>query len=362
MDIIGYIYPVILTIMDLKSLSITPDLLRLITEIDEFKGSWRALNAQSPERLKVLRHVATIESIGSSTRIEGSKLSDAEIEGLLGRVGQQSFQTRDEQEVAGYAEVMETVFENFADIPISENYIKQLHGQLLRHSDKDDRHRGEYKRHSNNVEAFGETGKSLGVIFETATPFDTPGKMQDLVHWIREALDDKSLHPLIVIGIFKVVFLAIHPFQDGNGRLSRVLVSLLLLKAGYGYIPYASLESIIEKNKEAYYLALQRTQKTLNGSETDWQPWLGFFITALKRQKDHLAEKTQALQQYSSLPYESMLIMQYVDTHHRITVREAENIISTISRPTIKNRIGDLVRHGLLVQHGQKRGTWYSKP
>ncbi len=348
--------------MDIKSLAITADLLRLITEIDEFKGSWRALNAQSPERLEVLRRVATIESIGSSTRIEGAKLSDAEIEELLGRVKQQSFQTRDEQEVAGYAEVMETVFENFAEISVSENYIKQLHSALLRHSEKDIRHRGEYKKHPNNVEAFDETGKSLGIIFETATPFDTPARMQDLVLWARETLEDNSLHPLIVIGIFNVVFLAIHPFQDGNGRLSRVLTSLLLLKAGYSYVPYSSLESIIEKNKESYYLALQRTQRTLESTNTDWQPWIAFFLTSLKRQKDHLAEKTNALQQYSSLPYESMLIMQYVDIHQRITISDAAKLITTITRPTIKNRIADLVERGLLIQHGQRRGTWYSKP
>ena len=167
--------------MNVSSLSITPELLRLITEIDEFKGSWRAQSSQSPERLQVLRHVATIESIGSSTRIEGSKLSDTDIEELLSKVGKTSFLTRDEQEVAGYAEVMEIIFESYNDIPITENYIKQLHTTLLRHSDKDSRHRGEYKKHSNSVEAFAPDGSSLGVVFETTTPFDTPREMQDLL-------------------------------------------------------------------------------------------------------------------------------------------------------------------------------------
>jgi len=348
--------------MDLSSLSITPELLRLITEIDEFKGSWRAQSAQSPEVLQALRHVATIESIGSSTRIEGSKLTDTEIEVLLGRVGKTSFLTRDEQEVAGYAEVMETVFENHRDIPITENYIKQLHATLLRHSDKDTRHRGEYKKHSNSVEAFSPEGKSLGVVFETTTPFDTPAQMQDLLAWTRETLADNSYHPLIVTGIFNVVFLAIHPFQDGNGRLSRALVSLLLLKTGYSYIPYASLESIVEKNKDAYYLALQRTQRTLCRDKIDWLHWLRFFLVSLKRQKEHLVEKTKALSQYTALPRESVLIMQYVDSHQRITLREAEKLITTVSKPTIKNRFSKLVEQGLLIRHGKARGTWYSKP
>ena len=348
--------------MDLSTLSITPDLLRLISEIDEFKGSWNVQYAQEPERLQALRHVATIESIGSSTRIEGSKLSDAEIEALLNNVNRESFLTRDEQEVAGYAEVMDTVFENHTDIPITENYIKQLHSMLLRHSEKDIRHRGEYKTHSNNVEAFDSTGQSLGVVFETTTPFDTPHQMRDLMTWTRETLADNSYHPLIVASIFNVIFLAIHPFQDGNGRLSRALISLLLLKSGYSYIPYASLESIIEKNKDAYYLALQRTQKTLKQNTIDWLPWLRFFMTSLKRQKDHLIVKTEMAAQYSALPYESMLIMQYVDSRHRITIRDAEQLITSVSRPTIKNRLSALVEQGLLVRQGKARGTWYSKP
>lgn len=348
--------------MDLRSLAITPELLRLIAEIDEFKGTWRAQQGQNPESLQALRHVATIESIGSSTRIEGSQLKDSEIEELLTRAGTTSFLTRDEQEVAGYAEVMEMVFDNHTEIQITENYLKQLHNTLLRHSEKDVRHRGEYKKHSNNVEAFGPDGDSLGVIFETTTPFDTPAQMQDLLAWTRETLEDNSYHPLIVIAIFNVVFLAIHPFQDGNGRISRALVSLLLLKSGYSYIPYTSLESIIEKNKDAYYLALQRTQKTLTQEQTDWLPWLSFFLRSLKWQKDHLASKTTSLDQYPQLPHESMLIMQHVDTHHRITISDAEQLIDTVSRPTIKNRLSDLVKRGLLVRYGKARGTWYARP
>ena len=348
--------------MNLTSLTITPELLRLITEIDEFKGSWQVSDNQNLERLKALKHVATIESIGSSTRIEGSQLDNSQIEELLGNVGKASFLTRDEQEIAGYAEAMEMVFENYTDIPLTENYIKQLHSILLRHSEKDIRHRGEYKKHSNNVEAFDPDGTSLGVVFETSTPFDTPQEMQSLLTWTRETLEDKSYHPLIVIGLFNVVLLAIHPFQDGNGRLSRVLISLLLLKAGYSYIPYSSLESIIERNKDAYYLSLQRTQRTLEAEKTDWLPWLRFFLNSLKRQKDHLHEKTNTIQQYSTLPYESMIIMQYVDERQRITIKDAETIINSISRPTIKNRLSQLVENGLLVRHGKARGTWYSKP
>jgi len=346
--------------MNLTNLIITPELLKTISEIDEFNGGWKVQKNHNPDYLTKLRHVATIESIGSSTRIEGSKLTDSEIETLLGQVGQESFAHRDEQEVIGYAEVMETVFENFEHISITENYIKQLHISLLRHSSKDARHRGEYKKHSNSVEAFDREGKSLGVVFETTSAFDTPKQMQDLVYWARESLEDKSYHPLIVIAVFNVVFLAIHPFQDGNGRLSRVLISLLMLKAGYAYIPYSSLESIVEKNKDAYYLALQRTQKTLKG-KTDWLPWLSFFLRSLKRQKDHLKAKTDSLEQYNHLSQECAVIMQYLDTHGRITISEAYELITNVSKPTVKNRIAELVKLGLIERHGKARATWYSK-
>lgn len=326
------------------------------------RGGWQSSNSKAPKHLQVLKHVATIKSIGSSTRIEGSQLENKQIEELLGNVGKVSPLTRDEQDVAGYAEAMEMVFENYVDIPLTENYIKQLHTTLLRHSEKDVRHRGEYKKLTSNVEAFAPDGKNLGVVFETNSPFDTPKEMRDLLIWTRETLEDKSYHTLIVIAIFNVVFLAIHPFQDGNGRLSRVLISLLMLKAGYSYIPYSSLESIVEQNKEAYYKSLQRTQKTLKNEKADWLPWLHFFLNSLKQQKDHLFEKAKTLEKSSALTYESMVIMQYAGEYQRITIKDAKGLIDTVSRPTIKNRLSQLVEQGLLIRHGKARGTWYSKP
>ena len=346
--------------MKTHSLNITPEILKIIAEIDEFRGGWKAIHNLSPERLAVLRHVATIESIGSSTRIEGVKLSDKEIEEILGQVGKTSFKTRDEQEVVGYAETMETIFQNFEEIPLTENYLKQLHSVLLRHSDKDERHRGHYKKLNNHVEAFDASGKSLGVVFKTATPFDTPQKMGKLLHWTRETLEDKSIHPLLVIAIFNVVFLAIHPFQDGNGRLSRILSTLLLLKSGYSYVPYSSLESIIEKNKEAYYLGLRRTQSTLDDENPDWIPWLNFFLRTLKSQKDHLKRKMEDNAGWSSLPSDSVKILEYLTEHQRITMKEAEELTNT-PRATLKLRITQLIKEGLITRMGKGRGTWYIK-
>ncbi len=349
--------------MDLRSLQITPDLLRLVAEVDEFKGTWSVLRTLTPERLNSLRHVATIESIGSSTRIEGARLSDRQVEVLLQGLSSRSFASRDEEEVAGYAQVMDIVHDSFADIPFTENHIKQLHSALLRHSGKDSRHRGEYKKHPNNVEAFDADGNSLGVIFETTSPFDTPREMADLVRWTRDALEDKSQHALIVCAVFTVAFLAIHPFQDGNGRLSRVLTTLLLLKSGYGYVPYSSMESVIERNKEAYYLALRRTQTTLTEDVVDWSPWLRFFLISLKRQKDHLISKLDGLQteRFRDQPEDSVMILEFVEKHGRITTSAALKLTG-VPRPTVKLRLSSLVSDGLLVLHGGGRGAYYARP
>jgi len=197
--------------MDLDSLSITEEVLAAIAELDEFKGAWRALSTLAPERLTALRQVATIESIGSSTRIEGSKLSDREVEKLLSNLHIKAFETRDEQEVAGYATVMNTIFESWENIPFNENHIKQFHRDLLHFSDKDQRHRGEYKKLDNHVEAFDEDGNSVGIVFQTDSPFDTPRLMEELTQWTIRSIDEKRHHPLIITAVFIVSFLAIHP-------------------------------------------------------------------------------------------------------------------------------------------------------
>jgi Fic family protein len=343
-----------------QTLIITPTILKLIAEIDEFKGAWAAIGRISPDRLSALRHVATIESIGSSTRIEGAKLSDREVEQLLSGLEIKQFASRDEEEVAGYASVMETVYASFRDIPLTENHIKQLHGQLLAYSSKDERHRGHYKTHPNHVEAFDSEGRSIGIVFETATPFDTPRRMVELLEWTNDEFASGELHPLIAIAIFVVVFLAIHPFQDGNGRLSRVLTTLLLMRAGYSYVPYSSLESVIEHSKDGYYRALRNTQVTIENEDPNWQPWLQFFLRALQQQKARLEKKVERERLVlGDLPDLSVHILELTREHGRITVAEAAKLTGA-NRSTIKDHLSALTDARHLERHGKGRGTWYS--
>lgn len=348
--------------LDVSTLNITPEILSLIAEIDEFKGAWRAIGRIAPERLSSLRRVATIESIGSSTRIEGARLSDRDVENLLANIRIGSFVTRDEQEVAGYADVMETIFGAYDAVSLTEGHIRQLHRDLLAYSGKDERHRGSYKILANHVEAFDEEGQSLGVVFETATPFDRPRRMAELVAWVAAQEEDGKLHPLLVIAIFEVVFLEIHPFQDGNGHLSRVLTTLLLLRAGYAYVPYSSLESVIEQSKDSYYLALRRTQKTIRTDTPDWNPWLEFFLRAMQRQKERLEKKMERERvMVAALPELSVLILELVREHGRVTISEVVRV-SGASRNTVKDHLKALAEQGHLHLHGAGRGAWYGLP
>jgi len=341
------------------TLQITPEILGLIARIDEFKGAWRALGALAPDRLSALRRVATIESIGSSTRIEGSKLTDREVERLLSNLAIKTFETRDEQEVAGYAELMDLTFRAWEDIPFNENHVQQLHQILLQYSQKDARHRGHYKTHSNSVVAFDEDGVRIGIVFETATPFDTPRLMTELLAWVNDERKKAMLHPLLIVAIFVVVFLEIHPFQDGNGRLSRVLTTLLLLQAGYAYVPYSSLESVIEANKQAYYLALRQTQGTIRTHAPDWQPWLLFFLRSLVEQVRRLEKKVERERiVLAALPALSLQMIEFAREHGRITMAEAIKLTNA-SRNTLKAHLRDLVERKLLERYGSGRGVWY---
>ena len=344
----------------------TNEMLMLIAAIEEFRGEWRALGGLDPTTLQSLRRVATIESIGSSTRIEGANLSDGEVEELLGSLGRESFQSRDEQEVAGYAYVMDSVQTAWSDLRISESILLQLHRDLLRYSKKDERHRGQWKSLDNHVAAFNAEGNQVGIVFETASPFETPMLMENLLAWHTKEEADPVLHPLLRIAVFNVVFLAIHPFQDGNGRLSRVLTNLMLLRAGYAYASYVSLESVIEHNKEAYYLALRRTQTSFREAE-DWEPWILFFLRSLKSQTDRLRDRLPdpgVVVKSCALPIDlsplAGRLLELLEERTTLSVSEAAEALGA-NRHTLKDKFGELVKRGYAELRGKGRGSHYRR-
>jgi len=343
-----------------KSVQITPKILKLIAEIDEFKGSWSALGQLAPDKLMSLKKVATIESVASSTRIEGVKLSDSEVRALLSGLDVNSFKSRDEEEVGGYAEVMNLIFESSSELIPNENIIKQLHQELLKFSSKDIRHRGEYKKLNNHVEAFAPDGKSLGIIFQTSPPLETPYKMESLSDWLSNSTSEPEIHILITIAIFTVSFLAIHPFQDGNGRLSRALTSLLLLRAGYDYTPYSSLERVIEENKDLYYLKLREAQTEDGDSANGLISWITFFLECLVKQKDSLKRKVEKENILKSLPKLSEQILIHLKEHEKLSISDIVKLTGA-NRNTVKSHVFNLVENNEVRKGGQGKGTYYYK-
>lgn len=312
----------------------------------------------APERLDELKTVAIIQSVGSSTRIEGSTLGDVEVAQLIQGLGKQDFSSRDEEEVTGYADSLAEIYRSWEHIPLTENHIKQLHGMTLKHSRKDQRHRGEYKKTANNVVSTDAKGKVAGVVFATATPFETPARMKALVAQTQAELDSKVQHPLLVIGTFIVHFLAIHPFQDGNGRVSRILTNLLLLRQGYAYVPFSSLEHVVEANKAAYYLALRSTQKTLGSPKENLEPWLLFFLRTLKTQKDALQDAIQEAGKIAPLDKLDSAIIQSVKKHGKLGLTALAELTGA-KKDRLKVRLAKLAHAGRLERGGKGPATFY---
>jgi Fic family protein len=342
-----------------KGSIMTPRTVKLIAEIDEFKGFWKGMQSLPPETLSTLRVFATIESIGSSTRIEGARLSDPEVSALLEGLDMRSFRSRDEQEVAGYAKAIQLIYDSYRQIDLTENNIKYLHKVLLQFSTKDDWHLAEYKKHPNHVAAYDSAGNQIGIIFETAPPAQTPLLMESLVDLTRNRLSDENVHPLLAIADFVLRFLAIHPFQDGNGRLSRVLTNLMLLRSSYDFVQYTSHERIVEANKDQYYLTLRESQKNLKSDTSFELRWAEFFLETLAKQKNHLMEKIERESRARRMPALSEKIFHLAQEHGRISIAFISAALEA-NRNTVKKHVRQLVENGRLVRHGKGRGTYYS--
>ena len=317
----------------------------------------------APDRLAALHRVAAVESIGASSRLDGGKLGDLAVEWLVGfGPGTKVLGGRDEQEAAGYAEALEAILRTWQTATLSQTYIRQLHRDLLAHSDKTTWHRGNYKNLPNPIPALDADGKQAGILFETASPFDTPRLMTELTAWRAAAREQRQLHPLLLIAVFNAVFLEIHPMQEGNGRLARLLTTLLLQQAGYAYIPYASLDGVLEQDRAGYLQALRQTQTTIRRPAPDWQPWLLFFLRALHRQMQGLAatlEREKAV--LRRLPDLSLRVVDHAREHGRVSVGDMIRLTGA-SRNTLKQQLRLLVDNGHLARHGGGRSTWYTLP
>ena len=327
--------------------------------IDVFKGNWQAIENAQATYLKELRKIATIESIGSSTRIEGATMTDEEVEKLLKSIKVSKLESRDKQEVVGYYEALQVILDNYEDIDLSERYIHQLHDILLKHSAKDQSHKGAYKTLSNQVVANYPDGTQR-IIFRTTEPHLTAAEMQGLVSWVNERMEENDMHPLMLTAVFVYEFLSIHPYQDGNGRLSRLLTTLLMMKAGYKFIQYVSFEHIIEERKEDYYRALMEGQKNRHKDEERIDRWLIFFLESLATLTKKLEAKYETYSKLkTALNERQQQVLEYIKEHKTAKIGKVESELGTYSRNTLKKDLSYLVREGLILRTGSGRGARY---
>lgn len=332
----------------------------LINQIDELKGQWIGGAILNPQALHRLKRSVLVTSTGASTRIEGAKLSDEDIEKMMRGLSMQKFTDRDQQEVKGYYELLENVFNSYEKIPFSESTIKHLHRELLKYVEKDELHRGEYKKVENRVEMIDGTGKSIGILFDTTPAWLTPKEMQELVEWTKEAIVLKEHHSLLIVANFLVEFLNIHPFQDGNGRLSRVLTNLLLLKTGYVYAPYVSHEKLIEDNKADYYLTLRKSQKTLKTAKPDVTVWIEFFLEIILMQSKQAIELLSKENIEKLLSPKQLVVWEYLNKAQEATPGEISKQ-TKVARPTVSQALDTLLRLKKVERIGQGRTTRYRK-
>jgi len=340
--------------------SIPSALVSKIAKIDELKGQWITGARLSPQVLGRLKRSVLITSTGASTRIEGARLSDQDIEKLMRGINIQKFTNRDKQEAQGYYELLENVFNSWRGLKFNESLIKHFHKELLKYVEKDKSHRGEYKKVENKVHMVDEVGQSIGILFDTTPAYLTPAQMRNLVEWTKKTLTKNQYHPLLVIGNFLVEFLKIHPFTDGNGRVSRVLTNLLLLQAGYLYIPYISHEKLVENNKPDYYIALRRSQKNMGTGKENITDWLGFFMDMVLKQSQMAVELLSKENIEKILSEKQLIVWHYIQQVQETSTGDITKK-TKIARPTIKQALDVLLRLKRIERIGLGRGARYKK-
>lgn len=348
------------TKFDKRLVSISPEILTKIARIDELKGQWSASANLNPYLLGRLKRSVLITSTGASTRIEGARLSDEDVERLMQGIAVQKFADRDVQEVKGYFELLQNLFNSWESIKFSESMIKHFHKELLKYVEKDKLHRGKYKSRENKVEMVDAQGRRIGVLFDTTPAYLTPIKMQELVEWTQEALNQEKYHPLLIIGNCLVEFLNIHPFEDGNGRLSRILTNLLLLKEGYLYMPYVSHEKLIEDKKPDYYIALRKSQKSFKTKSENITDWLKFFLDILLTQSEGAINLISSENIESILSNKQLTVWQYLQSVPEATPHEIVDKTGIVG-PTVYQILSKLLRLKKIDRLGLGRGTRYRK-
>src|SRR3989338_5907050 len=343
---------------DTRLESLPANILTLIASIDELKGRWTAGVNLHPQILGRLKQSVLITSTGASTRIEGSKLSDSEVEDLMRGISVQKFKDRDTQEVKGYYQLLNNVFDSWQSIKLGESTLKHFHQEILKYVDKDTFNRGQYKITENKVQMVDAKGNIVGTIFDTTPVYLTPIEMQELVEWTIKTIKEQKYHPLLIIANFVVEFLKIHPFRDGNGRISRILTNLLMLQAGYIYMPYVSHEKLVEEKKQEYYVALRKTQITFKSKKPDIVHWLTFFLNIILDQSKEAVDLLTADNVEKTLSGKQLAVLEYLEKVKEATPGEITEK-TKVARPTVNQVLEKLINIKKIERIGMGRSTRY---
>ena len=329
-------------------------LINLISAIDRFDANWTAIERKEGQSLKELKSIATVRSVGASNRIEGNKMSDEEVDILLQKIDITKLKERDSQEVVGYFEVLDLISESYENIHLTESHIKSLHNSLMKYSVQDQWHKGNYKVHSNAVEASFADGTRQILFQTTEAGLATEDAIRELVKWYNT---ETVVHPLIKIASFVYDFLSIHPFQDGNGRLSRLISTLLLIKNGYKWIQYVSFEHEIENRKSEYYQVLRGCQS--QRPNEDITIWIQFFLNGLLNIQSQLLTKLQKSGMETQLSPKEKSIYTIIQNRPNIQSGEISKKLA-VPLPTVKRILSDLIHKGLIEKQGSGRNVSYT--
>lgn len=330
------------------------EMIGLVAQIHEYKGRQELYSKQQPQVLDKLVQIAKIQSIESSNKIEGIITTDVRIRDLV--EDKTTPRTRDEEEIAGYRDILNTIHESHEFIPIKSSYILQLHKELYKYSEKT--FGGRFKNTQNYIAEVRQDG-SEHIRFTPLAPYETPGAIESICESYNKMIDECNIDPLILIPIFITDFLCIHPFNDGNGRMSRLLTALLLYKSGYVVGKYISIEKKIEKTKSKYYEVLETVDIDWHDGNNDPRAFVKYFLGIVLSCYRDFEDRLVLVE--NKIPAIEMVKNVISDKLGKFTKREIKEFIPSISRASIENSLKSLVKEGYIEKHGKGKATFYTR-
>lgn len=331
----------------------TPEIMNLIAKIHEYKGRQELFIESETDVLKSMLEIAKIQSTGASNRIEGIYTSEARLNDIVLKKAEP--QNRDEEEIAGYREVLNTIHENYDYIIPKPNVILQLHRDLYAYNPLSSG--GKFKNVDNMIEEIDHKG-NRSIRFKPIPAYQTSEAMNELCNELISEIERGDIDPLILISKFILDFLCIHPFNDGNGRISRLLTLLLLYRQGYLVGKYISIEMIIEKTKETYYEVLYKSSQNWHEDENNYAPFVKYYLGVILNAYKEFSNRVETIQTKGLTKAERVKEI-FNNKMSKISKSDIAALCPDISVTTIEKALSDLLKEEYIIKVGQGRSTVY---